>query len=241
MKRKIVIPVAIVLAILGLFLAVIPMQAELWYISVIAILLFGAPVVIYTVQWLGRYKGLALIGGLGIYALLIETFAIQTGMPYGQFSYGGLLGPKLFDSVPVTVLLAWTPLVLGVLAVLPPITPLWKRVIVATVSLVVVDMVLDPAAVHIGFWAWDVPGFYYGVPLVNFAGWVLSGGIAFTAIIYLQHKFKWPPLPLMLGWNLLAIVFLWTMVNLFALQMIPAVLGLVVCGLLYKRLMTKVK
>jgi len=240
MKRKIVIPVLLVLAILGLFLAVIPMQAELWYISVIAILLFGAPVVIYTVQWLGLYKGLALIGALGIYALLIETFAIQTGMPYGQFNYGGLLGPKLFDSVPVTVLLAWTPLVLGVLAVLPPVTPLWKRVIVATLSLVVVDMVLDPAAVHIGFWAWDVPGFYYGVPLGIFAGWVLSGGIAFTAISYLQHKFKWPPLPPMLGWNLLAIVFLWTMVNLFALQLIPAVLGLVVCGLLYKRLMTKV-
>lgn len=241
MKRKIVIPIAIVLAILGLFLARIPMQVELWYISVIAILLFGAPVIIFTMRWLGRRKGLALIGALGIYALLIETFAIQTGMPYGVFDYGGLLGPKLFDAVPVTVLLAWTPLVLGVLAVLPSIKPLWKRVIVATLSLVVVDMVLDPAAVHIGFWAWDLPGFYYGVPLVNFGGWVLSGGIAFTAIIYLQQRFKWPPLPAVLGWNLLAIVFLWTMVNLFAVQLIPAVLGLAVCGLIYYRLMTEVK
>lgn len=216
------------------------MQAELWYISVISILLFGAPVVVYTIRWLGLRSGLLLIGALGVYALVFEIIAVKTGLPYGNFTYGGLLGPKLFDLVPVTVLLAWTPLVLGVLAVLTTIKPPWQRAIVATVSLVVIDMVLDPAAVHIGFWAWDIPGFYYGVPLINFAGWVLSGGIAFCAVIYLQQRFRWPPVPAILGWNLLAIVFLWTMVNVFALQVIPAILGLVVCRLIYRRLITEV-
>jgi len=234
MNRKIWLLAAIVLVILGLFLARIPMQAELWYISVIAILLFGAPVVIYAMHWLGYRIGLVLVCALGVYALVFETIAINTGLPYGNFTYGGLLGPKLFESVPITVLLAWTPLVLGVLAVVQTIKPLWRRALVATLALVVVDMVLDPAAVHIGFWAWDVPGFYYGVPLINFAGWVLSGGIAFCAIIYAQRRFRWPSLPAMFGWNLLAIVFLWTMVNLFALQLIPAVLGLVVCVLIYR-------
>ena len=238
MRRKTLLLAAIVFAILGLFLARIPMRAELWYISVIAILLFGAPVIFFTIRWLGSRRGLLLILALGIYALLFETIAVKTGLPYGHFGYGGLLGPKLFDAAPATVLIAWTPLVLGILAVLQAVKPLWKQALVATLGLVVTDMVLDPAAVHIGFWSWTMPGLYYGVPIVNFVGWTISGGIAVCAIIYAQRRFNWPPIPAMLGWNLLAILFLWTMVNLFAGQLIPAILGFVVCGVLY-RLLTK--
>jgi putative membrane protein len=237
MKRKTLLLAAVVLAILGLFLARIPMQAELWYISVIAILLFGTPVIVFTVRWLGRRRGLLLIAALGIYALLFETIAIKTGLPYGSFGYSGLLGPKLFNAVPATVLIAWTPLVLGILALLQTIKPLWKQALLATLGLVVIDLVLDPGAVHIGFWSWVTPGIYYGVPLVNFIGWIISSGIAVSAIVYAKQRLHWPPIPPMLGWNLLAIVFLWTTVTLFALQFIPAVLGLVICGLMYRQLM----
>jgi putative membrane protein len=236
MKRKTLLLVAIVFVVLGLFLARIPMRAELWYISVIAILLFGTPVIIFAVRWLGRRRGLLIVAILGIYALIFETIAVKTGWPYGTFAYSGLLGPKLFDAVPATVLIAWTPLVLGILAVLQTIKPLWLQALLATLGLVVIDMVLDPAAVHIGFWSWNTPGLYYGVPLINFAGWIVSGGVAVSAIVYARWRLKWPPIPAMLGWNLLAIVFLWTMVNLFAMQPIPAVLGLVICAVLYRRL-----
>ncbi len=237
MKHKSLLLVAIVFAILGLFLARIPMHAELWYISVIAILLFGTPVVFFTVRWLGRRRGLLLITLLGIYALLFETIAVKTGLPYGSFSYGGLLGPKLFNAVPATVLIAWTPLVLGTLALLQTIKPLWKQALVATLMLVVIDMVLDPAAVHVGFWSWDTPGIYYGVPPINFFGWVLSGSLAVSALIYARWRLNWPPLPAMLGWNLIAIVFLWTMVTLFSGQVVPASIGFIVCTVLYFRLM----
>jgi putative membrane protein len=236
MKRKTLLLAAIVFAVLGLFLARIPMRADLWYISVIAILLFGAPVIFFTIRWLGRRRGLFLIAALGIYALLFETIAVKTGVPYGNFGYGGLLGPKLFDAVPATVVIAWTPLVLGILAVLQTIKPLWKQALLATLGLVVIDMVLDPAAVHIGFWSWVTPGLYYGVPLINFVGWAISGSTAVCAIIYVRQRFNWPPIPAMLGWNLLAIIFLWTMVTMFAGQLIPALLGFVVCSVLYRRL-----
>ena len=239
MSPKTLLLAAIILAIPSLFLARIPMQADLWYISVIAILLFGAPVIVYTIRWLGARTGLLLIAALGIYALAFETIAIKTGLPYGNFAYTGLLGPKLFDTTPVTVLLAWTPLVLGVLAILQTIKPLWRQALYATIALVVIDMVFDPAAVHVGFWRWEEAGVYYGVPLVNFVGWIVSGGIAISAVIYAKHRWQWPAIPALLGWNLLAIVFLWTMVNLFAVQLIPAAIGTVICSLLYWKLSTK--
>ena len=40
--------------------------------------------------------------------------------------------------------------------------------------MVVCDLVLDPAAVRLGFWAWYDPGPYFGVPVINFLGCVLS-------------------------------------------------------------------
>jgi putative membrane protein len=41
---------------------------------------------------------------------------------------------------------------------------------------------LDPGAVAVGFWAYADGGVYYGVPLSNFAGWVLSGTVALVGI-----------------------------------------------------------
>ena len=47
---------------------------------------------------------------------MFESVAVATGVPYGRFSYSEVLGPPLFGLAPPTVLLAWTPLILGALA-----------------------------------------------------------------------------------------------------------------------------
>jgi putative membrane protein len=49
----------------------------------------------------------------------------------------------------------------------------------ATVAVVLaIDLVLDPAAVALGLWQYSAAGVYYGVPLSNFAGWILSASVA---------------------------------------------------------------
>ena len=58
-------------------------------------------------------RGIGAAGGLGLYALVVESLAVATGIPYGRFSYSEVLGPPLFGLAPPTVLLAWTPLILG--------------------------------------------------------------------------------------------------------------------------------
>ena len=196
-----------------------PLSPDLWGVSTLAIVLFSLPVVLGTLAWLGRRRGAALLVGLGLYALVFESVAIATGVPYGRFGYTGVLGPRLFGLAPPTVLLAWTPLVLGALAVT-------RRAWSAVALLVALDLVLDPAAVHLGFWRWDAPGRYYGVPAVNYLGWVLSGGLAVLALRRLPR-----PVPGLLARNLWLVVVFWTAVNAWSGLLVPALVGLVLVGL----------
>ncbi|HEY5846180.1 MAG TPA: carotenoid biosynthesis protein [Microlunatus sp.] len=209
-------PLALLMVAAAWGLANAPLRPEFWWISTLAILLFSAPMIVGAISWLGRRRGIALLGALGLYALVLESLAVATGIPYGRFSYSEVLGPRLFGLAPLTVLLAWTPLILGSLAVT-------RRAWQAVVLVVVCDLVLDPAAVRLGFWAWDEPGPYYGVPVINFIDWVLSGGLAVLAMRRLPR-----PLPGLLARNLWLVMVFWTAVNAWSGLWLPAVIGVVV-------------
>ena len=213
-------PLVVLLVVAALGLTRAPLEPRWWWVSALAILLFSAPVVVGALSWLGPRAGALLLVGLGLYALAFESLAIATGIPYGRFHYSGLLGPPLLGLAPPTVLLAWTPLVLGALA-------LTRRTWLAVVLVVLCDVVLDPAAVSLGFWAWQDPGRYYGVPLVNFLGWVVSGGIAVLALRRLPR-----PLPGLFARNLWLVLVFWTAVNTWSGQRLAALAGVVVVAAL---------
>ena len=50
------------------------------------------------------------------------------------------------------------------------------RIAVGAVALTAWDLFLDPQMIRNGFWRWAHPGPYQGVPLSNFAGWLLVSG-----------------------------------------------------------------
>lgn len=219
-------PLAVLMVASAWGLVQAPLRAEYWGISAVAILLFSAPVIIGAISWLGPRRGTALLVGLGLYALVFESVAIATGVPYGRFVYTGVLGPPLLGLAPPTILLAWTPLVLGSLAVT-------RRSWQAIALVVVLDLVLDPAAVSLGFWAWEQPGAYYGVPVVNFLGWVVSGGIAVLALRRLPR-----PVPGLFARNLWLVMVFWTAVNAWSGLWLPTLVGavtVVALGLGYRR------
>ena len=39
------------------------------------------------------------------------------------------------------------------------------------------DLFLDPQMVGWGFWAWDKPGLYFGIPLGNYLGWIVVSAV----------------------------------------------------------------
>lgn len=129
-----------------------------------------------------NWKAILGIGFLTFYSYLIEYIGVQTGFPYGNFSYGIDLGPMLFDKIPLALPIFFIPLVINAyLLILLLKTEKVKNisyrlpVIISTVLLL--DLILDPAAVAINFWNYG-DGIYYGVPLSNYLGWILSASVA---------------------------------------------------------------
>lgn len=121
------------------------------------------------------------------YTYAIELVGVRTDWPYGGFEYGIELGPMLAGEIPLALPLFFIPLVLN--AVLFTLLVLEDRaatrvtrLVAAIAAVIAIDLVLDPAAVAIGFWAFTPPGPYYGVPVSNYVGWLISGTVAVVLV-----------------------------------------------------------
>lgn len=138
-------------------------------------------------RW-GVPRTLAAAGVVVVIAWAFEFVGHTTDVPFGAYAYTDRLQPQI-GGVPVLVPLAW-------LMMLPPswalahvitrrYTGLRGRIAfigVAALALTAWDLFLDPQMVAWDLWRWDDPsGFtYFGIPFINFAGWLLAG-ITITA------------------------------------------------------------
>jgi putative membrane protein len=113
-------------------------------------------------QWLGIRKGLFILALFSLLPLLIEAVAVATGYPYGPFSYSTAIGPVLFGIVPVAVSFAYLPVLLGgvSLSCRDQGSRSPRAVLLSAGFVLLADLVIDPAAVHAGFWTWENPGLY---------------------------------------------------------------------------------
>jgi putative membrane protein len=198
-------------------------------LSALLLLLLAAPSFLALVRWAGTRRGLAALGVVSLMALVIELAAVVTGIPYGNFGYSEGLGYLVMDLVPWVVPFAFIPLLLGAWAAAYRLggkdPALWIGT--TAVLLVGVDLAIDPGAVAAGFWAWDIPGAWYGVPVVNFLGWLFTGCITaavLTALLGVVPGERGPP-PLMVASSLLLALPLWAGYCAAKGLPIPAILG----------------
>ena len=111
--------------------------------------------------------------------LLSEIAGVHTGIPFSTYAYTDALQPQLFD-VPIVIPLAWAMMAypawrIGELLGSTPVT----RALFAAGALTAWDVALDPQMVGLGIWEWPNGGAYFGIPLINFAGWFLVGSLLF--------------------------------------------------------------
>ncbi len=222
---------ALFLFINGFFVARVEeaTRPELAGVSAVFVLVLWAPSAYALWRWLGFKRAALILLALGAFAVGIETFAVKTGWPYGSFDYGNKIGVKYFGVTPWTVPFAWSPLVLGAMA----LAARHKRslvglCVVATIFLILFDGVLDPGAVAQKFWHYDAGGLYYGVPISNFGGWIISGLIG--AAIYYFGSGKLLDVPITLVSSVTLILAFWTSVCGFSGLWIPAILGALLLG-----------
>ncbi|MFW6384863.1 MAG: bisanhydrobacterioruberin hydratase [Halodesulfurarchaeum sp.] len=170
---------------------------------------------------------------LALYAYSIELVGVTTGWPYGEFRYLVDLGPMVLDAVPLGLPVFFFPLVLNsyllVLLVLGGRARRGTTRLVSTLGVVMaMDLVLDPGAVGLGFWHYAVEVGYYGVPLTNFAGWLLSGAVAvwvFDRVLATDPLFdRLRSCEFMLD-DMVSFVILWGGINLYFGHVVPTILA----------------
>ncbi|CAN5126970.1 MAG: carotenoid biosynthesis protein [Actinomycetota bacterium] len=202
--------------------------------SYVSTLLIALPSAVALFRYLGPSRATLSLLVLSIFGYAIETLGVATGFPYGTFYYGDALGPRLAGIVPLLLPLSYAPLVVGAVAAAWGGTrlPIF-HVLYATLFLVWMDAVLDPGAAALGFWVWPEGGAYYGVPLSNYAGWLLSGAIA-TTLLLAAGQWSEMPGPALLDSATIATSF-WTGVAVLSGMVAPALLGALLLAYLLAR------
>lgn len=124
--------------------------------------------------WRRALRSAVLITLLGLGAELLGT---ATGWPFGPYAYGDLLGYRIAGLVPWVIPLSWFTMTYATLAL--ALRSWWGAAGTAVwtaVGLVAWDVLMDPSMSAVfPFWTWGVEGVYFGMPLVNWAGWLLTG------------------------------------------------------------------
>ena len=190
------------------------------------------PSVVALFRYLGAGRAIRALLVLAVFGYVIEGLGVATGLPYGTFFYGDSLGPKLLGLAPYILPVSYVPLVIGAVAAAGS-----RNIVFWTLKsallLTLIDGVLDPGAASLGFWVWPEGGPYYGVPVSNYLGWMLSGALA-SALLLAAGRWNTTPLPGLLDSAIVAVAF-WTGVAVFSLLLVPALLGIVLFAYLLHR------
>jgi putative membrane protein len=156
---------------------------------------FLATFLVLGVRDLGWRRTLLFGGWVWPVAWLAEFSSTRTGVPFGLYTYTGYTrGRELYiadvpfmDALSFTFL-AYAAFCLARVVVLRGSAP--AVAVVGAVFMMLLDVVIDPLAVRGDRWFlgqiffYPEGGVYFGVPLSNFAGWVLVGLVGIGGYIY---------------------------------------------------------
>ncbi|MFB6320178.1 carotenoid biosynthesis protein [Saccharicrinis sp. FJH54] len=97
----------------------------------------------------------------------VEALGVKTGIIFGSYRYGKVLGPKVMGT-PLIIGLNWLLLVYTARAMIEYWdTSEWIKVPVVAILVTAFDIVLEPVAIKLGFWSWEA----IQVPLQNYIAW----------------------------------------------------------------------
>ena len=148
---------------------------------------------------------------LGV-ATSFESLSLRTGFPFGHYYFTGVMGPKILE-LPLLLALAYVGVgyVSWVVAesVVGSDGPILPRLlitpVVASCAMTAWDLAMDPVWANLDrAWIWRDGGAWFGVPLSNYCGWLLTTWVFYQAFaLVLARRHREPAAP---GWDRLAIL-----------------------------------
>lgn len=126
------------------------------------------------------------LGIASVAAFTAEVIGVATGLIFGSYQYSGALGFALFN-VPIAISAAWIILLAYVWHAISHLKlGVFVGAMLGAAWMTSIDLVIDPlAAGPLSYWRWQEGGWYYGIPLSNFAGWF---GISFVLLLFLHRR-----------------------------------------------------
>jgi len=123
----------------------------------------------------------------GVAGFFVEVAGVQTGLIFGEYTYGKTLGWKWLD-VPLVMAVNWLVLIYCAAAVVQKREE-WDVMIKAfagAIIMVMMDFLIEPVAITYDFWSWknDV------VPTQNYLAW----GVISFVLLAIFHKLTPSPL-----------------------------------------------
>lgn len=130
---------------------------------------------------------------------VIEVIGVNTGFPFGTYTYGEAFGPQLLGT-PFMIGINWFIMAYcgAMLFKNFSVYPLLNAILAGTL-ITLVDLILEPVAISLNFWNWAGPD----VPIQNYLAWGTCISL-FSLLIYtLQFKYKNPMSNWVLGVQIL--------------------------------------
>lgn len=161
---------------------------------------------------------------IGIIGGGIQLIGALTGIPFGPVVYTGNAGPQLFSSMSWAIPFVWIIALFNARGVARLIMRPWRKLriygywIIGLTALLALffDAGLEPYATHLKhYWFWrptKLPIDWYGTPLSNFLGWLVTAllALAFSTPAVMKKKpsksaLNYHPLIVWLSFNVLFI------------------------------------
>jgi uncharacterized membrane protein len=127
---------------------------------------------------------------------LMEETGVRTGLIFGRYHYGDLLGAKL-GHVPIIIPLAWFMMIYPSWRVAKAlISGVNQRSFAGITALAAVgalvmtawDVVMDPDMAAAGNWIWETGGAYFGVPRHNYLGWLVTTFLVYWITSWIDRQ-----------------------------------------------------
>ena len=116
--------------------------------------------------------------------MIVEIIGVNSGLIFGNYSYGPLLGLKIFG-VPLLIGITWLLVTLSAWQIVS-FSNLGKfaKIIVASGLVVMFDLVLEQFATAYSLWAWQDAV----IPLKNYITWFVVGAVIVTFYAYFAKQ-----------------------------------------------------
>ncbi len=177
-----------------------------WGIVLTTLFQFSAVAVVVTSAW-GSRRAVQTLALVSAATFIAEFIGSHTGLPFGRYYYTDVLQPQL-AGVPLLIPLAWfmmLPPAWAVAQVLVGLRRRWLYAAVSAVALTAWDLFLDPQNVAWGLWVWTdasgaqvFTGGYFGIPWLNYAGWLL---VSFLVTLLVRPE-RLPVKPLLIVYSI---------------------------------------